>query len=142
MAVVIERRYCDAIHPLHAVLLAGGVPLYLGVALCDWAYMASFHIQWSNFASWLIVGGLILTAVTLVFALVDLLRPRRRGRGIAAYFVVLLATWVVGFFNALLHARDAWAVMPGGMILSLVTLLLSIAAVWLAFPTSRMGDPV
>lgn len=139
MAVIIERRYSHAIHPFHAVLLAGIVPLFIGVALCDWAYMASYHIQWSNFASWLIVGALVLTGITLVLALVDLCRATRRAPGIGLYFILLLATWVVGFFNALMHARDAWAAMPGGLILSVITLVLAILAVWQGFGTPRMG---
>lgn len=139
MAVIIEHRYSEAIHPFHAVLLAGIIPLFLGAVLCDWAYVSSYQIQWTNFASWLIVGGLVLTGITLVFALVDLLRAHRRARGILPYFVLLLATWVVGFFNALMHARDAWAAMPGGLILSVITMVLSILAVWLGFSTPRTG---
>ena len=38
MAVIVERRYSTVIHPLHAVLLAGTVPLFLGAALSDAAY--------------------------------------------------------------------------------------------------------
>jgi len=140
MAIIIERRYSEAIYPVHAVFLAGIVPLFLGAALSDWAYMSSYHIQWSNFASWLIVGGLIFTGITLVFALIDLCRAHRRARGILPYFIVLLAVLVVGFFNALMHARDAWAAMPGGMILSVITTLLAILAVWLGFCTPRMGE--
>ncbi len=139
MAVIIEHRYSEAIHPFHAVLLAGIIPLFLGAVLCDWAYVSSYQIQWTNFASWLIVGGLVLTGITLLFALVDLLRAHRRARGILPYFVLLLATWVVGFFNALMHARDAWAAMPGGLILSVITMVLSILAVWLGFSTPRTG---
>ena len=43
---------------LHAILLAGSVPLFLGALLSDIAYYQSYQIQWANFASWLIAGGL------------------------------------------------------------------------------------
>ena len=46
------------LHPLHAILLAFPLPLFLGALLSDAAYRASFHVQWHNFASWLIAGGL------------------------------------------------------------------------------------
>ncbi len=36
------------------------------------------------------------------------------------YLTLLLATFVVGFFNALVHAKDGWATMPTGLILSAV----------------------
>ena len=137
MAVMIERRYSEAIHPLHAVLLAGIIPWFLGAVLSDWAYMSTYEIQWANFSSWFIVGGLIFAGITLVFAIVDLCRAHRRAHGIGLYAVLLLATFVVGFFNALMHARDAWAVMPGGLVLSLITVLLACLTVWMGFRHSR-----
>lgn len=139
MAVVIERRYSSVIHPVHAVLLAGTIPLFLGAALSDWAYVSSYHIQWNNFASWLIVGGLLMAGIALVFAIVDLCRASRRAPGIGLYALVLLAICVVGFFNALMHARDAWASMPAGLVMSVVCALLALVATWMGFRTRRIG---
>ena len=132
MAVIAERRYSDAIHPLHATFVAGTMPLFLGATLSDLAYGRTFEIQWSNFSSWLIVGGLILSAIAVLFALADLFRARTRAPGIGIYFILLLATWVVGFFNALWHARDAWAMMPGGLILSVISTIMACVVTWLA----------
>lgn len=39
------------LHPLHTVLLAGTVPLFLGVLLVDLAYFNTYEVQWKNFAS-------------------------------------------------------------------------------------------
>lgn len=137
MAVVVQYRYSEAIHPLHAVLLAGTVPLFLGALFSDLAYFQSYQIQWANFSSWLIVGGLFFAGFALIFAIVDLCRASRRAPGIGLYALVLLATWIAGFLNALMHARDAWATMPGGLILSVITTLLACAATWLGFRTPR-----
>ncbi len=137
MTVTIERRYSQIIHPLHAVLLAGTVPLFLGAALGDAAYASNYEIQWSNFASWLIVGGLVVAGIALIFAVVDLCRASRRARGIAPYAMVLLVTWVVALLNALMHARDAWASMPIGLVLSVIVVVLACAATWLGFGSSR-----
>lgn len=131
-----ERSHRWSLHPLHAVLLAGTVPLFLGAMLCDLAYSSSFQIQWTNFASWLIAGGLLLGAVVLVWALVDVARGARGGRSLA-YFLVLLVTWVLGFVNALVHARDAWATMPSGLVLSIIVVVLAGAATWLGFAGIR-----
>lgn len=139
MAQTLAYRYSQAIHPLHAVLLAGCVPLFLGALLSDLAYARTYEIQWSNFASWLIVGGLVFAGVALVLAIVDLARPRRHASGLGRYVIVLLATWVVGFFNALMHARDAWAAMPTGLVLSIVGFVLAFIATWLGFANSRRG---
>lgn len=137
MAVAIEPRYSQTIHPLHAVLLAGTVPLFLGAALSDAAYSSTYEIQWLNFAAWLNVGGLVLSGVALVFAIADLSRPTRRARGVAPYTAVLIAMWVTGLFNAFMHARDAWASMPTGFTLSIIVTVLACVATWLGFSARR-----
>lgn len=139
MAVTFESRYSRSIHPLHAVLLGGTVSLLLCAALSDAGYASTYEIQWSNFASWLIVGGLICGGIALLFAIADLSRPARRAPGIGLYVALLLATWVVGFFNSLLHARDAWGSMPGGLILSVICSVLALLATWFGFATPRFG---
>jgi uncharacterized membrane protein len=53
---------------------------------------------------------------------------------------VLLTTWVLGFVNAFIHAKDAWASMPAGLILSIIVAALAMAAIWLGFSTLRAGD--
>jgi len=138
MAVTIQSRYSSSIHPLHAVLLAGTVPMFLGAALCDSEYASTYEIQWSNFASWLIVGGLVFGGIALLFAIIDLSRPARRAPGVGIYVAVLLATWLVGFFNALMHARDAWGSMPGGLVMSVITAVLACLATWIGFATPRI----
>lgn len=140
MAYAAHPRYVPSIHPVHAVFIAGTLPLFAGALLGDIAYFRTYEIQWQNFASWLIVGGLVLAGIALVFALSGL-APARRTRGRVLYLVVLAATFVVGFFNALHHARDAWASMPGGLVLSAVVLVLAIAAAWLAMCPPRLGEP-
>ncbi len=142
MAVIVERRYFHAIHPLHAVFLAGLIPWFLGATLSDVAYARSFEIQWSNFASWFLVGGLVFGGVTLVCAIIELFRPDWRASGGVVYFVVLLAAWIVGFLAALMHAHDAWAMMPGGLILSAATLVLACVAAWLGFRSPHAGVTV
>lgn len=139
MPVPLERTYQRPLHPLHAVLLAGTVPLFVGVLLGDIAYASSYEVQWKNFASWLIVGGLVFGGFALLWALIGLFRADQRGRRPTIYFVLLLATWVLGFINALVHAKDAWASMPEGLILSAIVAALAIAATGFGFSTLRAG---
>jgi uncharacterized membrane protein len=129
------------IHPLHAFLLAGCVPLFLGALLADWAYSSTYEIQWTNFASWLLVGALVFAGFALLWALIDLLRADRSWAGRPLiYFLALLAAWIIGFINALVHAEDAWAKMPEALILSIIVAILALVAAWLAFSTWRRGD--
>lgn len=126
------------IHPVHAVLLASILPLFLGALLSDWAYYGSYQLQWSNFASWLIAGALVFTGAALLWAIIDFFRADvGRGRLDVFYLSALLATFVLGFINALVHAKDAWAVMPAGLVLSVFVFLLALATVWLGFSGQR-----
>lgn len=124
---------------IHATLLGGTVPLSLGGLLSDIAYFQTYEIQWTNFASWLIAGGLVFCGFAILFALVNLVKAtHKKGRPLI-YLVLLAATWVLGFFNALVHAKDAWASTPSGLILSVVVTLLACAATWIGFTNLRAG---
>ena len=138
MSASIRHPHVRTFHPLHAVLLGGATTLFLGALLSDIAYARTFEIQWNNFASWLIVGGLFVVGAALVCAAIGLL-PSRRTRQSILHAVVLLATWILGFFNALWHARDAWASMPAGLVLSVIVLACACVATWLGCWTTRFG---
>jgi uncharacterized membrane protein len=120
-------------------LLAGTVPLFLGALLSDIAYAQTYQIQWANFASWLIAGGLLFCGLALLFALVNLIRADHKAGRPVAYFLLLLVTWALGLINAFEHAKDAWAMMPTGLILSVVVTLLSVVAAWTGLTNLRSG---
>jgi len=114
---------------MHAALVCAALPLFLGALLCDWAYARSHQVQWTNFASWLVAGGLIFVCLALLWGAVDVLRSSatRHRRGLI-YLLLLLASFAGGVVNALVHARDGWAAMPTGFVLSAVVLVLAAAA--------------
>lgn len=123
-----------SIHPIHAAVLGGVLPLFLGALLADYAYWSTYEIQWSNFASWLLIGAMVMATLALLCAVVGLARGRRR----LGYLLVLVATWIVGFINALHHARDAWAIMPTALLLSAVATVLALVAAWIGFASLRV----
>ena len=127
------------LHGLHAFLLAGMVPLFLGVLLADLAWSKSWEVQWKNFASWLLVGALLFAGFALLWALVDAFLLRFRHVLQLALTALLLLAWILGFINALLHAGDAAAGLSALLMLSWVLALLSIAATWLGFAGLRHG---
>lgn len=131
-----------ALHPLHAILLASTFPLWLGAVLADWAYRSSQNVQWINFASWLVAGAMVFSAFAFLWSLASWLRWRatRRDGGLPLV-LLLLAVCVLGFIDALVHAKDAWAVMPEGLVLSVVVLVLTVAAHVVAFSSHRTRLP-
>ncbi|WP_095100742.1 DUF2231 domain-containing protein [Pseudomonas sp. Irchel 3A5] len=139
MTVTTHPLYRITPSPLHAILLAGTVPLFLGALLSDIAYAQTYQIQWANFASWLIAGGLLFCGLALLFALVNLIRADHKAGRPVAYFLLLLVTWALGLINAFEHAKDAWAMMPTGLILSVVVTLLSVVAAWTGLTNLRSG---
>lgn len=124
-----------AIHPFHAAVLGGVLPLFLGALLADYAYWSSYEIQWANFAAWLLIGAMVMTSLALVCGIIGLLRGHRR----PIYLLLLAATWLVGFFNALHHARDAWAIMPAALMYSIIVSALALLATWVGFSSLRAG---
>ncbi|KUM51835.1 DUF2231 domain-containing protein [Rheinheimera sp. EpRS3] len=139
MTVSNDQIYPPRLHSVHGVLLAAAFALFFCGLLSDLAYASSYQIQWVNFASWLITGGLIFGGIILLWAILNLFRSGHKGKYSVIYTLLLLATWVLGLLNSLIHARDAWATMPGGLILSVVVVLLSCASVWLGFATFGVG---
>jgi len=138
MVATPERWRETPIHPLHALLLGAALALFLGALLNDIAYACTYEIQWSNFASWLIVGGLLVSGAALVCALFGL-APSRRRRCSFLHALLLLATWIVALFNALMHARDAWGVMPGGLVMSVIVFVLACLATFAGYCVPRTG---
>lgn len=129
-------------HPVHIVLLVSTLPLFLGALLSDWAYAVTYQVQWINFASWLIAGALVLLGAALLWTVIDAFRADvPRGGGKWVFVGLVLATFVVGFVNALVHAKDAAATMPAGLILSIIVFLLSLISIVLGFVRIQAGEP-
>lgn len=138
MVATVERRYARASHPLHVLLVGGMLSLFLGALLSDITYAQTHHIQWQNFASWFLVGGLVFGGAALVCALIDL-APSRRTRAATLHALLLAIAWLVGLSNALYHARDAWGSMPGGLVHSVIAFLLVCVAAFFAISPPRIG---
>jgi len=123
--------------PLHAILLAGTVPLFLGAFLSDLAYSNSFQIQWSNFASWLLAGAELFCGLALLFAIGNLIGATRKSGRPLIYFLLVLVTWIVGLINCFVHAKDAWAIMPTALVLSIIVTVLACVTAWVGLTNLR-----
>lgn len=121
-----------------AVLFATSLPLFLGALFADWAYSSTYVIQWTNFASWLNAGALVIVGLAIPWSLISFLRGgARRDRHPLIYLGLVAGVFVVGFINALVHAKDAWAAMPTALFLSVTVFLLALVAAWIGLNTRR-----
>ncbi len=141
MAIEQSNSYRPLSNPVQIVLIVSTLPLCLGALISDWAYSTTYQVQWVNFASWLIAGALVFLGAALLWTVVDAMRadaPRRRAKWVLVGFIGM--TFVVGFINALVHAKDAGATMPAGLVLSFIALILAAVSIWHGFAGPRTGE--
>ncbi|MFZ0268881.1 DUF2231 domain-containing protein [Caulobacter sp.] len=126
----VEGSRGAALHPIHAILLAFPVALFVSGLVTDIAYLNTAVIQWSNFSAWLITGALVFGGLTLAWAILGALFPRRTTRGRALAFLVMVAImWIAGLINAFQHSHDGWpSVGALGLTLSIISSLFALVA--------------
>ncbi|WP_435930282.1 DUF2231 domain-containing protein [Dryocola sp. BD613] len=122
--------------------LLNPVPLGFFVAawIFDILYMKTFSQMWNDAANWLIVIGLLIAIIpriiNAVFVWTGPTYPQ--GSPVKIHFWLSLLAIVLAVFNAFIHSRDAYAVVPMGVILStLVVILLLLSNVQLALRERR-----
>jgi uncharacterized membrane protein len=96
----------------------------------DVIYARSATVMWGKGAAWLITLGLLFAVIPRVINLVQVWITSRRTaiRAEKFDFWLNLFAIIAAIFNAFVHTRDAYAIVPAGVWLSACTvLLLSIA---------------
>ena len=121
------------VKPIHRILAPFPVAYFAAALVTDLAYWRTAEVMWERFSVWLIAGGLVMSALVALAAVVDLVFARQRPAWIRAlgYIVAVLLSIV----NVLVHSRDAYtAVVPMGVTLSLIVvailLVYSVTAGW------------
>ena len=105
-------------------------PVPLGFFVAAWIfdiiYIFSTEIVWVESASWLITLGLLIAIIPRLINLVQVWvgRSYPQGSAIKVHFWAWLLAIILSIFNAFIHSRDAFAVVPEGVILSTLVVLL------------------
>jgi len=97
----------------------------------DIVYYMTQEIFWVKGASWLNFFGLLFAVIPRLINLYQVWFSRPFTQILAArrsFWLNTLAI-IVAIFNAFVHSRDAWGVMPAGLVLSAVTVALLVLAV-------------
>ncbi len=133
--VEIERsdsRVAAVAGPAYLMLFPVAVVCFIGALLTDLVYSGNAVIEWLNFSEWLIAAGLVFGGFAALASLIELivaapLRSNILGWG---HTFLFWAAWIVELFNAFVHSVDGWtAVVPTGLILSVIASILCVAAV-------------
>jgi uncharacterized membrane protein len=99
---------------------------FVAALVFDVIYSKSATIQWDKGAAWLIVFGLLFAIVPRLVNLWQVWITSRRSatRAEKLDFWLNLFAIVAAIVNAFVHSRDAYAVVPTGLWLSVCTVIL------------------
>jgi uncharacterized membrane protein len=123
-------------HPIHPMLIPFPIAFFVATLVCDIAFWRSGNAAWTTASVWLLGAGLLMAALAAVAGLIDVLgEPRIRA---------LREVWWHAGGNVLLVLIQAWswyarytegtaAVMPKGLVLSLVAVGLMLFTGWMGW---------
>jgi uncharacterized membrane protein len=130
--------------PIHPMLVVAAACCFIGTLLTDLAYWRTANIAWSDFSTWLVSAGAILSVLAVLAAIFD-----HVGRRLAwtssepLYGIALLAATVIGIIDMLIHTHDAWtSVVPWGLGLSVLTVVVILFTGWMGRATVYHRDVV
>jgi uncharacterized membrane protein len=131
-----ESGVARVMAPVYLLLFPIPVVLFIAALVVDIAYAKSGNIMWLNFSEWLIAAGLLFGALAAITLIVEFIASPaiRTGSTGWTHLVLFFAAVVVELFNMFFHTRDGFtAVVPTGMALSIVGVVLALAAVGTLF---------
>lgn len=111
---------------LYAVLDPIPFGCFVAALVFDVVYARSAQVMWTKAAAWLITIGLLAAIIPRLVNLGQVWIAGRRQATAAerADFWLNLLAIVAAVFNAFVHSRDAYAVVPTGQWLSALTVAL------------------
>jgi len=116
---------------------------FVAALIFDIIYVRTAGVLWNKAAAWLIVFGLLLAIIPRFVNLAQVWITSRHlaRRADKLDFWLNLLAIVAAIFNAFVHSRDAYAVVPAGVWLSACTvILLSIGHVVMAVHRSAAKE--
>lgn len=130
-------------HPIHPMLIAFPVALYVSTVVALFAFLGTYDPFWYRVALWANVGGVVMAAVAAIPGVIDLIalpkgsRARVTGLRHAAFNVLALSLFTVS--AALLYRN--WTSGAGAyrldatapLVLSLIGVLSTMTAGWLGW---------
>ena len=137
------RRRSVVANVVYGVLNPIAFGCFAAALVFDVIYLRSAEVLWNKGAAWLVVFGLLAAVIP---RFVNLAQVWITSRGLASraekldFWLNLLAI-VAATFNAFVHSRDAYAVVPAGVWLSACTVaLIALGYAITAVQAARRGE--
>jgi uncharacterized membrane protein len=120
-------------HPIHPMLIPFPIAFFVSTLVCDLIFWRTGTPGWVTATLWLLGAGLIMAALAAVVGLIDVLgEPRIRALNDAWYHAGgnVLVVLIEAFNWYLRYASGETAVVPTGLILSLIVVCILLFTGW------------
>lgn len=120
-------------HPIHPMLVPFPIAFFVATLVCDFIYWGSGSVRFAEATPWLLGAGVIMAALAAVAGLTDLAGDRRirdlkdawwHAGGNGLVVLIEAANW------ALRSAHGAAAVLPTGLVLSVIAVGILLFTGW------------
>ncbi len=120
-------------HPIHPMLIPFPIAFFIGTFLCDLVFWQTRSEAWAAATPWLLGAGLVMAALAAVMGVIDVFGDQQIRQLSTAWWHaganVLLV--LVECFNLFIrYQHGSAAVVPNGLLLSLIGVLLLLFSGW------------
>jgi uncharacterized membrane protein len=121
-------------HPIHPMLVPFPIAFFVGTVASDLMYAHSSDVFWATASEWLLCAGVVTALLAALAGFTDFLGDARiRDLSVAWWHFLgnLLAVLVEAFnwYQRYQHGTDA--VLPNGLVLSVIAVLILLVTGWL-----------
>lgn len=130
-------------HAIYGVLNPIPFGFFVAALVFDVIYACTAVVLWGKAAAWLIAIGLVFAIVPRLINLAQVWITSRRIATVTdrLAFLLNLVAIVAAIFNAFVHSRDVYAMVPAGVWLSVCTVgLLAVAHLITAVQQANSGS--
>jgi uncharacterized membrane protein len=120
-------------HPIHPMLIPFPIAFFVGTFACDVAYWITGNANWAMVTPWLLGAGIIMAALAALAGLTDVIGEKRIRSLADAWWhaggnVIVVLIELYNWYSR--YSEGAAAVVPKGLILSLVVTCILLFTGW------------
>jgi uncharacterized membrane protein len=120
-------------HPIHPMLIPFPIAFFVSAFVCDLVFWGTRYPIWATAALWLLGAGLIMAALAAIAGAIELLGDAQIRNLTDAWWhaggnVVAVVIELFNFF--LRYANGTSAVLPTGLVLSLIVVCILLFTGW------------
>lgn len=120
-------------HPIHPMLIPFPIAFFVSTLVCDLVYWATGNTSWFDATLWLLGAGIVIALLAAAAGLTDVLGDAQIRAMSTAWWhaggnVLAVAIEIVNWL--LRYAQGSEAVLPIGVILSLIVVLILLFTGW------------